>query len=124
MRAAQAALEPLGIAQVIDVRSAAAPCAPDGEALPELVCRSVTPDEPADLYLVVAPGAFFDAGYPPGFGMSHGSPYLYDRSVPLLVRAPGRFAAGVVHEAPVSFTTFARTAAALLGIVPPSERHD
>jgi hypothetical protein len=124
MRAAQAALEPLGIAQVIDVRSAAAPCAPAGESLADLVCRSVAPDEPADLYLVVSPGVFFDAGYPPGFGMSHGSPYLYDRSVPLLVRAPGRFAAGVVRDAPVSFTTFTRTAAALLGIVPPSDRHD
>jgi hypothetical protein len=123
MRDAQAALEPLGIAQVIDVRAETA-CSPTGETLPDLVCRSVASDEPADLYLVVAPGAFFDAGYPAGFGMSHGSPYLYDRSVPLLVRAPGRFAAGVVREAPVSFTTFARTAAALLGIVPPSERHD
>jgi type I phosphodiesterase/nucleotide pyrophosphatase len=122
-RAAQTALEPLGVAQVIDVRAETA-CSPTGESLPDLVCRSVVSDEPADLYLVVAPGAFFDAGYPPGHGMSHGSPYLYDRSVPLLVRAPGRFAAGVVHEAPVSFTTFTRTAAALLGIVPPSERHD
>jgi len=123
-RAAQAALAPLGVAQVIDVRAPSAPCARDGESPSDLVCRSVAPDEPGDLYLVVAPGAFFDAGYPPGHGMSHGSPYLYDRAVPLLVRAPGRFAAGAVHDAPVPFTTFTRTAAALLGIVPPSERHD
>ena len=56
----------------------------------------------------------------PGAGTSHGSPYLYDRAVPLLVRAPGRVKAGVVRTRPVAFMAFARTAAALLDIPPPA----
>jgi microcin C transport system substrate-binding protein len=48
------------------------------------------------------------------------SPCMYDRAAPLLVRAPGRVPAGVVREAPVSFTAFARTAASLLGVRPPA----
>jgi hypothetical protein len=36
------------------------------------------------------------------------------------VRAPGRVAAGATRDAPVSFATFARTAAALLGVRAPA----
>ena len=55
-----------------------------------------------------------------GKGASHGSPYLYDRAVPLLVRAPGRVAAGQVDPTPASFATFTKTLAALLGIRAPA----
>jgi len=55
-----------------------------------------------------------------GKGTSHGSPYLFDRSVPLVVRAPERTAAGRVMDAPISFRTFTRTLSTLLGIEPPS----
>ena len=60
-----------------------------------------------------------DCEYVIGKGTSHGSPYLYDRAVPIIVRAPGRAAAGRVVAAPQSPATFAVTAARLLGVTPP-----
>ena len=66
-----------------------------------------------------APGSFFDANLVVGKGTSHGTPYLFDRSVPLLVRAPGRVPAGAVIDAPIGFGAFAHTAASLLGIEAP-----
>jgi Type I phosphodiesterase / nucleotide pyrophosphatase len=125
-QAAALALRPHGIAEVIDARAATAPCGPDADqSRAALVCRSLPPPTGAaatgpDLYLLVEPRSFFDARYVPGHGVHHGSPYLYDRTVPLLVRAPGRIAAGRVREAPLAFTAFARTAAALLGLPPPA----
>jgi arylsulfatase A-like enzyme len=115
---AKQTLGPLGVSDVVDVRAAPATCGA-GVAVADLVCRSIDVKAPGDLYLVVAPGAFFDPGYSPGQGMSHGSPYLHDRAVPLIVRAPGRVAPGEVYDRPVTFKTFARTAAALLGVTPP-----
>jgi arylsulfatase A-like enzyme len=56
----------------------------------------------------------------PGFGGNHGSPYLYDRTVPLLVRSPGRVPAGEVRDEPIAFSSFSRTAAALLGVGAPA----
>ena len=121
-RAGAAALhDRFGIDEVVDVRATAAPCPPaSDESRDALVCRSVRRNGPGDFDLVVAPRAFFDARYTPGAGANHGSPYLYDRAVPLLVRAPGRVAAGVVREQPVHFAAFVRTAASLLGVPPPT----
>src|SRR6185295_2854629 len=89
-----------GVDEVVDIRSSPhGPCAPAGdESRAALVCRSLSPDGPADLYLVVPPGTFFDPSFDAGRGTNHGSPYLYDRAVPLLVRAPGRVPAGVVRD--------------------------
>src|SRR6185436_12544497 len=113
--------ERFDVAEVVDVGSAPptcpSPAADDSRAAN--ICRSIRPDGPGDLYLAVGPGSFFDPRLAAGAGTNHGSPYLYDRAVPLLVRAPGRVAAGVVRDAPVAFGAFARTAAALLGIAPP-----
>jgi hypothetical protein len=120
-RAATAALhERFGIDQVVDVRTTAAPCPPaSDESRDALVCRSVRRNGPGDFDLVLGPRAFLEV-YVPGAGTNHGSPYLYDRAVPLLVRAPGRVAAGAVREQPVRFTTFVRTAASLLGVPAPA----
>jgi hypothetical protein len=110
-----------GLIDVVDVRTTPRQCPPlADESRRALVCRSLRADGPGDLYLVVAPGCFFDPRLDPGAGANHGSPYLYDRAVPLLVRAPGRVDAGQVRLRPVQFTAFARTAAALLGIPPPA----
>jgi hypothetical protein len=49
-------------------------------------------------------------------GASHGSPYLYDRAVPLFVRAPGRVDAGGALDAPVPFTRYREMAERLLGL--------
>jgi hypothetical protein len=113
------------IAQVMDVRAAPATCpAASDESLAALTCRSVRLDQAGDFYLVAAPGTFFDPDLAAGRGTNHGSPYLYDRAVPLLVRAPGRVPAGVTSTQPVSFATFARTAASLLNIPEPAALAD
>jgi hypothetical protein len=108
------------IAQVIDTRTAPETCPPPSdESLPALTCRSLRRDLAGDFYLVPAPGAFFDPDLAVGRGSSHGSPYPYDRAVPLLVRAPGRVPAGAVRAEPTSYAAFTRTAAALLAIPEP-----
>jgi hypothetical protein len=96
-----------------------AECPPEAdESVAALVCRSVAP-EAGDYYVVTSRGSFFDPNLVVGKGSSHGSPYLFDRAVPLLARAPGRIAAGKVIETPVGYETFARAAAELLGIEGP-----
>ena len=86
------------------------------QSIDALVCRSVPPGGPGDIYVVTRPGSFFDPDDEPGRGTNHGTPYLHDRAVPLFVRAPGRVPAGAVVDRPLHFTAFARTAAALLGV--------
>ncbi len=113
------------IAHVVDLRSAPARCpALADESWRALVCRGTRAGGPGDLYMVVSPGTFFDPRLAPGAGTSHGSPYLYDRAVPLLIRAPGRVRPGEVRQRPVAFTAFARTAAALLDVRPPEAAAD
>ena len=110
-----------GVSHVVDLRATPSRCPPlADESWRALVCRSSRADAAGDLYLVVESGTFFDPRLAPGAGTSHGSPYLYDRAVPLLVRAPGRVRPGQVAARPVAFTAFARTAAALLEIPPPA----
>jgi hypothetical protein len=106
-----------GIADVIDMREVPKTCPPESdESTAALVCRSAPSDPHAVLYFVVTPGTFVDTLYVPGKGASHGTPYLYDRTVPLLVRAPGVVPAGRVLGGPVSHRVFSETAAALLGL--------
>jgi hypothetical protein len=90
------------------------------ESADALICRAFVPKRAGDLYVLVKRGSFFDPDVVVGKGTSHGSPYLFDRAVPLLVRAPGRAAAGRVLDAPVSFRAFTRTLSTLLGIEPPN----
>jgi hypothetical protein len=109
------------IAQVIDVRAAAQTCPPPAdESLPALICRSMRPGQVGDFFLVPKPGFFFDPDLAEGKGTSHGSAYLYDRTVPMLVRAPGRIEPGSKRTASTSYSAFTRTAAALLGIPEPA----
>jgi hypothetical protein len=121
LRATADFLQPrFGIAQVLDLRATPARCPALGdESWRALVCRSSQADGPGDFYFMVQPGTFTDPRLAVGAGTSHGSPYLYDRAVPLLVRAPGRVPPGRERARPVAFTAFARTAASLLGIGPP-----
>ncbi len=98
----------------------AAPCPPEtDESIDALVCRSLWPANKDALFMVEKKGSFVDTDYDLGRGMSHGGPYLFDRSVPLVVRAPGRVAAGVVISEPISFAAYTRALAALLGVAPP-----
>ncbi len=110
-----------GVGHVYFARDLDRPCGlGDDEAA--LVCRSYTRGA-GDLYVVPKPGWFFDTLYVPGKGTSHGTPSLRDRTVPLLVRAPGRVAAGKVLSTPLGFASYARTLADLLGVeAPPAAR--
>ena len=82
---------------------------PRADYLLSLVCNSVSPtsDRGGDFYIVLKPGAFIDPALVKGAGSEHGSPYGYDRIVPLLVRDPSRpELAGKVAATRVPFTQF------------------
>ncbi len=107
--------------RVIDTSTLPETCPPDtDESIDALVCRSFVPNKAGELYVLAKRGSFFDPSVVAGKGTSHGSPYLFDRSVPLLVRAPGRVAGGRVLGDHISFRTFSRTLATLLGVEPPN----
>lgn len=109
-----------GIARVLPRSGFRGPCPPSSdETIPALVCRSL-PENAGDLYIVTRPGSFFDPNLVRAHGINHGSPYLYDRTVPLFVRAPGRVPAGQLVQERLRPADFTATAAALLGITPPS----
>lgn len=109
------------VERVIEPRTLPAACPPPAEqdTLEGLVCRSYL-DGAGDLYVVLRSGSVFDTGYVPGAGTNHGSHHLHDRAVPLFVRAPGWVPAARTIDAPLQTGAFTRTAAALLGIAPPS----
>jgi len=74
-----------------------------------LVCNSISPasERGGDFYIVLKPGAFFDADLVKGTGVAHGSPYGYDRFVPMFVRDASRPAlAGQVEDKRIAFTQF------------------
>lgn len=108
-----AALASPGVDRV--AKYSGAPCV-DGEGIDALVCRSLSAKNADALYVVTKPGWFFDAGYVTGKGSSHGTPYLYNRAVPLLVRAPHHVQSGLVEVNPRKYTSFTATMAALLAI--------
>lgn len=112
------------VAEVYDVRDLSVRCpnAREGEDVLTLVCRSWRPDAGGgDYYVVPAYGSFFDGEAVPGKGSSHGTPYLYDRTVPMFVRATGA-GAGVSFERPVDFTAFSAVLSSLVGLDPRSPR--
>jgi len=92
-----------GVHAIWDVGRFRKPSACEGErkdTLATLVCQSVSPDTQCDgnklhegkcggdFYVVLKPGAFFDPDLVKGTGINHGSPYGYDRFVPMFVRTP------------------------------------
>jgi hypothetical protein len=102
-----------------------ASCPPESdESLDALVCRSLWPANKDALYIVTKKGSFIDTDYDLGRGMSHGAPYLFDRAVPLLVRAPGHVRAGVVITEPIGFAAYTHAVSALLDIPAPSAASD
>lgn len=114
-----------GVAEVFDTTKLPAQCPPlQDESIAALVCRATSAPEvtgrgkSGDLYVVLDPGSFFDSGQSHGRGGSHGTPYRFNRAVPLLARG-GHVPAGVIVEEPIPFSSFSRTAAGFLGIDPP-----
>lgn len=109
-----------GIARVFPARSFPSECPPPSDdSLPALVCRSVSRDS-NDLYIAVSSGSFFDPRLVHAHGTNHGTPYLYDRIVPAFVRSAKHAHAGTTLTTRIGPADFTATAAALLGIAPPS----
>lgn len=82
-----------GAFETVDARSLADACGAGaagggGDEVTELLCNTMA-DGAGDYYLVPQAGSYVDPGIVPGFGSSHGSPWRYDRAVPLFVRGPG-----------------------------------
>ena len=102
------------IAKVFDTSAFAADCpgAAD-ESLDALVCRSVQPSRGGDFFIALKPSYFFGEEQS---GTNHGNAELSDRSVPLLVRAPGQAEAGNVVSSPQSFELFSRELEKLLNL--------
>jgi hypothetical protein len=78
---------------------------------------------PGDLLLIPRSTAFFDSGYVEGDGCNHGSPALFDRTVPIFARGFERRAAdseGFRPSRRVDPRAYAATLAALLDIEPPT----
>lgn len=89
----------------------------DRDALRRLAAASVGPGAPGDLFVVPALGWVADDPDRRGGGTSHGSPWDYDRLVPLIVRGAGvRPSRG---DDPLPQGTVASTLATLLGIPAP-----
>lgn len=81
------------------------------------VSRGVHPTVSGDIAVIQEP--MFQFGETSAkYVTSHGTPYLYDAHVPLLIAGPG-IEAGVYSD-PVEIVDLAPTIAALLGIEPPS----
>jgi hypothetical protein len=115
VRVAQTTLvREFGVRRVLDVREMARTCSPDGRDA--LLCRSLPVDLAADLFVELGEDDFFDAELDPGLGANHGSPRLFDRSVPLYLRAPGCAPARTLLAEPLNFDAFTRTLASLLGL--------
>jgi hypothetical protein len=86
------------IADVLPIPPGASACsAVADESLPALVCRATSGR--GDAYIVPRPGAYFWGKPGAREGTSHGSPYRYDRTVPLFVRYPGGAGGRIVEKA-------------------------
>jgi arylsulfatase A-like enzyme len=105
-----------GVRAVYDTNALPRECPPDDvDSLDALACRAIPPHV-GTFYLLTEPGAFFDANYTIGFGTSHGSPYRYDRTIPMFVRAPGHVDANRSVDTPVDSRVVHDTLAWLLGM--------
>jgi hypothetical protein len=110
-----------GIGMALDARALAqqpvsAPASVD-DPMEMLLARSVPRDPPGDVFVLPAEHSVGTEELPVGRGTSHGSPWRYDREVPVIFAGPG-----VPHleiEAPEPQCRVAGTIAALVGVEPP-----
>jgi hypothetical protein len=91
----------------------------DADPIESALRRSVAPDNDADLMFLQKPFCPYDPGVPADRGTNHGSPYDYDRQVPVLA-----WGAHVPHRRspdPVDQMRVAATIAHLLGVPAPDQ---
>jgi hypothetical protein len=107
-----------GIALAVDVATARG-WTLDGDPTRRLIAASIPADTEAvlgDVYILPMPSWIFDPEQPPGTGANHGTPYPYDRLVPLIVAGAGVTRAGASALETVDARRIAPTVAALLGV--------
>lgn len=105
-----------GIHSAVDPRSTAG-WRDDPDPVRRAIGLSFSPDVAGEIYLVVAEGWVLDDERKRGGGTNHGTPWLYDREVPVIFWGPG---VGVGrHDEAVSQSRVAPTLARLLGVTPP-----
>ena len=104
-----------GIGFVVDRLEAESLRASEDDTL-RAIGLSIDANATGDLYVLPSEGSVVD-DVPGSTGTAHGSPFVYDRDVPVLVRGPG-VAHGRVIE-PVSQARVAATLAHLLGVPAP-----
>lgn len=83
-----------------------------------LIARSLGANAPGELFVMPDEHSVASEDAPPGLGTAHGSPWLYDREVPVIVSGPG-----VAHEVvtePRSQRRVAGHLAHLLGVRAPT----
>ncbi|MCZ7678633.1 MAG: alkaline phosphatase family protein [Sandaracinaceae bacterium] len=90
----------------------------DPDPVRRAVGLSVPDDAEGDVFVVPREGFVVDEGMPAGAGTSHGTPWAYDRTVPVIVWGPG--VARVETREPLEQARVASTLAALLGVAPPA----
>ncbi len=120
-RAVEAVVARLGarpdVALAVDARVAPSWRASD-DAVRRAVGLSVPDDASGDVFVVPAEGYVIDEEMPRGYGTSHGTPWAYDRTVPVVFFGPG--VAHVETEDSLPQARVASTIAALLGVPPPA----
>ncbi len=108
-----------GVARAYDARRVPTDLADAADPIDRLVFESVASDPPGDVLVVPAEGWYVDDDEPFDAGASHGTPYAYDREVPVLFAGAGVPQAR--DDAPLDQRRVAATIAALLGIEPPGD---
>lgn len=107
-----------GVDRVLDTRDAAALRA-SGDPVDALVGRSIPSPAPGDLYVVPSEWSVAEEELESASGTSHGSPWIYDREVPVLFSGPG--VAHALHDEPgLAQARTATTIAHLLGVSAPA----
>jgi arylsulfatase A-like enzyme len=113
MKSAVSAIPGMGL--VDDVTAIAGDCARHEEPVRRRACLGLSPSGLEGLVALTAPGSQYIGDHP--YGAGHGNDSEEERTVPVIVRAPGL--APARHDQPVSFLRVAPTLSALLGIPPP-----
>lgn len=105
-----------GIAKAYAVADVAGATA-DAEPLRRAVAKSVAPGTRGDVFVVPALHSSYDDDLPHGAGVSHGSPWPYDREVPVIVCGAGVAPSETTRA--FSASRIATTIATLAGVPAP-----
>jgi len=92
----------------------------DSDRVKRAVAMSIRPDQPEEIIFIVKAHLPF---WPHEGGTSHGSPWDYDRLVPVIVAGPG-YAASSVDTVERSMLQVAPTTLRLLGVQQPESMHE